>query len=69
MVIDEVRAILADHDLTAIPTDSPATETVDSAPEVAAPAPALRTPPPVGARYRGASGAKAAPQRRRPFGR
>lgn len=68
-VIDEVRAILADHDLAAIPADSPATEAVDSTPEVAASSPVPRTPPPVGARYRGASGAKAPPQRRRPFGR
>lgn len=68
-VLDEVRAILADHDLAAIPTDSTATEVVDSTPEVAAPAPAVRTTPPVGARYRGVSRVKAPPQRRRPFGR
>ena len=67
--IDEVRAILADHDLAAIPTDSPATDVVEPTPEISATRPEPRTPPPVGARYRGASGAKAPPRRRRPFGR
>ena len=69
-VIDEVRAILADHDLAAIPTDSPPPPEPEVAvPEVQAAQPVARTPPPVGARYRGASSAKATHQRRRPFGR
>lgn len=76
-VVDEVRAILADHDLAEIPAGVPTAGAGDDASDVA-PAPAVaRTPRPVGARYRGASsagpranrGSKDATPRRRPFGR
>ena len=68
-VIDEVRAILADHDLAAIPIDSPAAGAGRvTIPEVAAPAPAADAPA-GGCALPGSLGAKAPPRRRRPFGR
>ena len=48
-MIDEIRAILADHDLSAVRTE-PAPEGVEPEPEVAHPAP----PALVGARFAGA---------------
>ena len=71
-MIDEIRAILADHDLASVTTEfAPATtsepdETVDA--QVAAPPAPTRPALPVGARYRGARGADRAPSTRRRFG-
>ena len=70
--IDEVRAILADHDLSSVPTqddpDAARSASVDeTADEVLVEAP--RTPPPlVGARFAGA-GAREPRRGRRRFGR
>jgi hypothetical protein len=70
--IDEVRAILADHDLSTVPSrehhDAGRPESVDGAPDVVdAPAPPV-VPPLVGARFAGA-GAREPRTGRRRFGR
>ncbi|PKH42857.1 hypothetical protein SAMN05192575_10313 [Nocardioides alpinus] len=71
-MIDEIRAILADHDLGTVTTEfepgseEPDEPVVDATPDPAAPArPAL----PVGARYRGAAARPDKPPRRSLFGR
>lgn len=69
-MIDEIRAILADHDLGTVATEfDPATDEVEVA-EVPEPAeaPPVRPALPVGARYRGAA-VRADKPRRSLFGR
>jgi hypothetical protein len=67
-MIDEIRAILADHDLAGVmtefdPSAADEPEPTGSVAAVAEPAPAL--PPLVGARFRGADGAERTRRRRR----
>lgn len=69
-VLDEVRAVLDGHDLATLRTDFPPEPAADGPPAADETAsPPVRQPAPVGARYRGASGARVATPRRRLFGR
>ena len=72
-MIDEIRAILADHDLATVTTEFDATSAEETgAPgvdDVVAPPPMVRPAVPVGARYRGAAARAEKPARRSRFGR
>jgi hypothetical protein len=70
-MIDEIRAILADHDLSTVTTEFDAlSDEPEDVVEVEAPGPVAPTRPalPVGARYRGAQARKADSPTRRRFG-